>query len=153
MSGSKPRQSATTTGSVAFPQPVPSPGSNPESGADPSLACPAPSGCGGKGLKYSDVRDRLKPLRDVLERQPRIALAGILEGHIVQWVFLDMVGCATEQEQIAVIDARVADVLAELKQWKPIARMANASKRIERLMKEMESGPVKRRRRRARRRV
>lgn len=157
MSGSKPRQSATTVGSGTFP---PAGGTSTEqsvSGADPSLACPVPAGCGGEGpLTWAEMLWAIEPLLLCLRKQPRRVLAGMLEDVLVGALASNTASSHTRQEQISEVERFVDATHQWIETWKAYSRPVNR-RALARLVAEIRRAdrglPPKRRKRRKPRRA
>lgn len=100
--------------------------------------------------------DALRPLREHLRKQPRFALAGVLEGYVAMEFWCNGPSRAPRRQQLAELELAVARVREELAKWKPIARADSAARRTDRILAKLDRAdrglPPKRRKRRKPRR-
>ena len=91
----------------------------------------------------SDLYDRIQGLVAVLEKEPRFALAQVIAG--------DALARAFHFHGWEAVENAEADILKRVRDWRENARLRAFGRRVDRAIKQLESGAPKKRRRKAKR--
>ena len=95
-----------------------------------------------------DLYERTKLLADRLEKMPRFTLAFLLSQHVL---FQALERHADDASVEALMDSLAAKAVEECLQLNKTARMRSASRRMNRLLAQLQNPTPKRRRRKLRR--